>query len=249
MTESRNEQPGASAYPANQSVEPFLVAISSGRLMVESNASEFVERFQAGLLGALDLLSVVLGDQLDYYRSMAMDGPATSTELADRIGASERYMRERLEQQAATGILVCENPDMDLLERDCVTFRLRDAGDAYLVGRYDFAIAIECIHDMPNAVEVLAAMRQMVGEGGTVLVVDERAEPVFTPIGSDQERILYGFSLLLCLPVGMADKPTLATGAVMRPQTFQSYTADEGFQSVEILPIEHDGFYFDRLTA
>ena len=60
----------------------------------------------------------------------------------------------------------------DLTDR--VTFQVRDAADPELSGRYDLAIAIECIHDMGRPVEALRAMRFMVGKDGAVLVVDER---------------------------------------------------------------------------
>jgi len=59
--------------------------------------------------GAFDLLSIVLGDRLGLYRSLASDGPATSVELAARNGIAERYAREWLEQQAATGILLVDD--------------------------------------------------------------------------------------------------------------------------------------------
>jgi hypothetical protein len=57
---------------------------------------------------------------------------------------------------------------------DRVTFQIRDAADPQLSGKYDLAIAIECIHDMSRPVEALRAMRSMVANDGVVLVVDER---------------------------------------------------------------------------
>lgn len=132
---------------------------------------------------------------------------------------------------------------------DRVTFHVRDAGDADLAGKYDFALAIECIHDMPDPVSVLSAMRRLVGPGGTVLVVDERAEDAFVPMGSEIERMFYGFSILHCLPVGMADQPSVATGTVMRQDTFRDYAAQAGFQEVEILTVESENFYFYRLRG
>ncbi len=56
---------------------------------------------------ALDLLSVYLGDQLGLYRALA-GGPLTAPELAAAAGIHERYAREWLEQQAASGILDVE---------------------------------------------------------------------------------------------------------------------------------------------
>jgi SAM-dependent methyltransferase len=63
---------------------------------------------------------------------------------------------------------------------DRVSFQVRDAADPELSGRYDVAIAVECIHDMSRPVEALRAMRSMAGEDGAVLVVDERVGEAFT---------------------------------------------------------------------
>ena len=132
---------------------------------------------------------------------------------------------------------------------DRVTMIAQDAGDTELAGRYDFALAVECVHDMSDPVAVLSAMRRLVGPGGTVLVVDERVQDAFTPNGDDIERMMYGFSVLHCLPVGMADKPSVETGTVMRRPTFRRYAEAAGFDAVEELPIEHETFRFYRLRG
>ena len=46
---------------------------------------------------------VVIGDRLGLYRELAAGGPYTSAELAARTGTSERYVREWLGAQAASG--------------------------------------------------------------------------------------------------------------------------------------------------
>jgi SAM-dependent methyltransferase len=132
---------------------------------------------------------------------------------------------------------------------DRVTFQVRDAGDPTLAGRYDLACAFECIHDMANPVATLRAMRRLVGNGGTVLIADERVADEFTAPGDDVERYMYGFSILHCLPVGLVDQPSVGTGTVMRQSTMKGYAAAAGCQNVEVLPIEHDFFRFYRLTA
>ena len=132
---------------------------------------------------------------------------------------------------------------------DRVTFHLRDAGAADLAGQYDFALAVECIHDMPDPVAVLAAMRRLVGPGRPALVVDEKVADRFTAPGDDVERYMYGFSILHCLPVGMTERPTAATGTVMRADTLRGYAREAGFAAVEVLPVEHDFFRFYGLTA
>ena len=132
---------------------------------------------------------------------------------------------------------------------DRVRFQVRDAGDPALAGNYTLACAFECIHDMADPVSVLRAMRRLVGEGGTALVADERVAESFTVSPTEMERLMYTVSLLHCLPVGLADAPSVATGTIMRPDTFRGYAAQAGFQDVEILPIENDAWYFYRLTG
>jgi 2-polyprenyl-3-methyl-5-hydroxy-6-metoxy-1,4-benzoquinol methylase len=46
---------------------------------------------------------VVIGDRLGLYRGLAAGGPLTSAQLAERTGTSERYVREWLAAQAASG--------------------------------------------------------------------------------------------------------------------------------------------------
>jgi 2-polyprenyl-3-methyl-5-hydroxy-6-metoxy-1,4-benzoquinol methylase len=132
---------------------------------------------------------------------------------------------------------------------DRVAFHVRDAGDPDLAGRYDFALAVECVHDMSNPVGVLAAMRRLVGDGGTVLVVDEKVADAFTAPGDAVERYMYGFSVLHCLPVGMVEQPSAATGTVMRRGTLRRYAEEAGYRAVDELPIEHDFFRFYRLAG
>ena len=45
---------------------------------------------------------------------------------------------------------------------------------------YDLVMALECIHDMPDPVPVLATMRRLAGADGTVIVMDENVGEVFT---------------------------------------------------------------------
>lgn len=131
----------------------------------------------------------------------------------------------------------------------CVQFHVRDASDPALAGKYDLVTAFECIHDMSNPVGALRTMRNLAGEHGVVLVMDERVGENFTAVGDDVERLMYGYSALHCLPVGMADPPAVGTGTVMRTDTLRRYAQDAGFRSVEILPIEHFMFRFYRLHA
>lgn len=130
---------------------------------------------------------------------------------------------------------------------DRIAFHHRDAADAGIDGLCDLVCAIECVHDMPDPVSVLRTMRRIAKPGATVLVVDERVGDTFGAVGDLTERLLYGFSISVCLPDGMSHQPSVGTGTVMRPSTLLGYAHQAGFAEVEILPLEHDLFQFYRL--
>ncbi|MGH3020748.1 MAG: class I SAM-dependent methyltransferase [Gaiellaceae bacterium] len=132
---------------------------------------------------------------------------------------------------------------------DRVAFQLRDAGDAELAGSYELVTVFEAIHDMSQPVEVLRALRGLVAEDGAVVVMDERVADVFTAPGDEVERLMYTYSVLCCLPVGLADTPSAGTGTVMRTDTLRRYATEAGFADVEVLPIEHEIFRFYRLVG
>ena len=52
------------------------------------------QRLFDNALGALELYTIYVGEQLGLYRALAENGPATSSELAARTGTAERYVRE-----------------------------------------------------------------------------------------------------------------------------------------------------------
>jgi 2-polyprenyl-3-methyl-5-hydroxy-6-metoxy-1,4-benzoquinol methylase len=130
---------------------------------------------------------------------------------------------------------------------DRVSFEARDAGDPELAGSYQLVTVFEALHDMSRPVEVLRALRGLVAEDGAVVVMDERVADTFTAPGDEIERIMYTYSVLCCLPVGRSERPSAATGTVMRTDTLRSYATDAGFSEVEVLPVEHDVFRLYRL--
>ena len=132
---------------------------------------------------------------------------------------------------------------------DRVTFHHGDASHPGLAGRYDLVCMFECLHDMAYPVDALKAMRRLAGPGGTVLIADEHVADTFTAPGDPVERLMYGFSVLHCLTVAMADGAEEGTGTVFRTDTLRAYAKEAGFQEVEVLPIENDLWRFYRLTA
>lgn len=133
---------------------------------------------------------------------------------------------------------------------DRVTFHTVDAGAADGLGAdggYDVVIALECIHDLSDPVGVLGTMRRLAGDKGVVLVMDEAVGHEFTGEDDVVERLMYGFSLVCCLPDGRSHTPSVATGTVMRPATLERYAVEAGFSGVDELPIDADLFRFYQL--
>ena len=354
----------------------------------DPDANAIAEQVFAATLGAMELLSIYLGDRLGWYRSLRQDGPATPAQLAERTATSKRYAQEWLEQQAVVGLLradtdgperrytlpsgaaevltdadslsylaplsrmvgavgpqlpalldayrtgdgvswdelgadaresqadlnrpwflralpgalrsapaldeILRRPGARILDVGCgagwssialaeaypsadvvgvdidapsvemarrnaaahrdvagrLSFRTADAGTlAAEEGSFDAAFAFECVHDMPRPVEVLSAVRRAVRPDGIVVVMDEAVGEEFTAPGNEVERLMYGFSLFVCLPDGMSTQPSAGTGTVMRAETLRRYAKEAGFSDIDVLPTGEFGFWrFYRLA-
>ena len=129
---------------------------------------------------------------------------------------------------------------------DRVRFHARDAAEA--AGDYDLVTAFECIHDVPDPVSVLATMRTIAGSDGRVVVMDEAVGEAFGERTDEIERLMYGFSLFVCLPDGLSHEESVGTGTVMRPSTLAIYAELAGFSAVDQLPIENDLWRFYELA-
>ena len=131
---------------------------------------------------------------------------------------------------------------------DRVLFHRADAGAGLPHGPYDVALAIECVHDLPYPVDVLRAVRAATTDDALVYVVDEAADERLTAPGDETQRLLYGFSLLICLPDSLSHPDSAGTGTVMRPHTLAGYARTAGFGGADPLDVSDTGFWrFYRL--
>ncbi len=129
---------------------------------------------------------------------------------------------------------------------DRLAFTVADGSELQTAG-YDAVFAFECIHDLPDPVGVLSTMRQIAKPGAPVVVMDERTADSFDPDAGPVEELLYGYSIVCCLPDGMSHGDSAATGTVMRSSTLDGYARSAGFAGATPLAIEHDFFRFYRL--
>lgn len=141
---------------------------------------------------------------------------------------------------------------------DRVEFRVGDAsvlrdgpGDAVTTEeqRFTAAFAFECVHDMPRPVDVLRQVHGALDPDGVMVVMDEATAETFAPNGDEVERMLYAFSITVCLPDGLSSSPSAGTGTVMRPDLLRRYAIEAGFSDIEVLPTGEFGFWrFSALT-
>ncbi len=91
---------------------------------------------------------VLIGDKLGLYRALAKDGPATSTELAARTGTRERYVREWLNAQAASGYVnyLPESGRYELTPEQAMLFADEDS-PAFIIGGFQTALAAGRVAD------------------------------------------------------------------------------------------------------
>src|SRR6201991_572730 len=65
----------------------------------------FMGKMVADVGSAMNPSLMLLGDKLGLYKELAAKGPMTSADLAKATGTTERYVREWLSAQAASGYI------------------------------------------------------------------------------------------------------------------------------------------------
>jgi len=192
----------------------------------------------------------------DVHARLQADPPARVADVACGVGwagiaIARAYPKVRVDGFDLDGssIALANRNAADAGLAGRVSFQVRDAGDPANEGAYDLAVVIEAIHDLSRPVEALAAIRKMLAPGGAAIIADERVADEFTVPADPAERLFYGASIFLCLPAGMAEQPSAATGTVMRAGTMRRYAIEAGFTDVQVIEsIDHPFLRFYRLT-
>jgi SAM-dependent methyltransferase len=130
-----------------------VVEIDGEKLM------EFVFRAVDEVGATLNSALVVMGDKLGLYRALAGTGGLSPSELAERTGTAERYVREWLNAQAAGGFVEYD-PDSGryALAPEQAVALTDSESPAYLPGF--FQIALGSVLDSPRITEAVRS-----GEG------------------------------------------------------------------------------------
>jgi 2-polyprenyl-3-methyl-5-hydroxy-6-metoxy-1,4-benzoquinol methylase len=191
----------------------------------------------------------------DLDARLRADPPARVADLACGMGWSSIAMAKAYPKIVVDGLDLDEDAITAAKRNaeeagiaDRVRFSATDAALLPSENRYDLVTILEALHDMSQPVATLRTARDLLTDGGTVLVADTRTHDEFTVPASERERQEYGWSLVACLPGAMGDPDTAATGTIMRPATLRRYATDAGFAEVRVLPIDTDYWRFYQLV-
>lgn len=110
-------------------------------------------------------------------------------------------------------------------------FVATDAAGTADLGPFDLVVIVETLHDVADPVGTLATARRALVPGGAVVIADEKVAEEFTDHGDDLERMMYGWSIVHCLPASMAEEGSAAIGTVLRPGMVRVMADEAGFGS------------------
>ena len=118
----------------------------------EQKLEQFMGRFVQDMGAAATAPLVVIGDKLGLYKAMADGAPVTPAELAERTGCRERYLREWLCQQAASGYVEYDAAGCTFsLPPEQALALAHDDSPAFIPGAFQLIAAI--VKDEPHITE------------------------------------------------------------------------------------------------
>ena len=127
----------------------------------EAKLNQFIGQILGDLGGAMSVPLVRIGDRLGLYQALHTDGPMTPAELATKAKVAERYTREWLSHQFASGYLShdVETGKFGLPPEQAMVFAEPDS-PVYMQGGFDVAATM-----MENQALVEPAFRSGRGVG------------------------------------------------------------------------------------
>lgn len=121
----------------------------------EGKLNKFVGQMLGDLGGASSIAMARIGDALGLYKALHSDGPMTCAALASRTKLNERYLREWLSHQAASGYLTYDpaTTTFTLPPEQAMVFAIEDS-PVYMMGGFDVMAAM-----LDNQPKVQAAFK------------------------------------------------------------------------------------------
>ncbi|HEX6211437.1 MAG TPA: class I SAM-dependent methyltransferase [Methylomirabilota bacterium] len=190
----------------------------------------------------------------DLHGRLAAEPSARVADVGCGVGWSTLALARAYPRAAVTGYdpdaaSIAQARQRAAAEGLSLRFEQQNAEAIAQQGPFDLIVVLEALHDMARPTRALAAFRAALAPGGSVLVVDERVSERFVAPGDTVERMMYGWSVVHCLPVAMVEQPSEAIGTAIRPEIVQRCARDAGFARCEVLAIDSPLFRFYRLRA
>jgi hypothetical protein len=228
-------------------LEPVLATARDARADARTVLADARERWlvvrEARLEGmAAELASrLAVGDSCPVCGSAAHPRPASAASGAPDA-AAEKEAR-RVVDDAEADLHLCDE-ELRATETEVALARQR-AGDAVSTATppTERAARAPMIISAPGTmdgglcrrpVEFLDGIRRLLAPGGVAIIADPRANGFAAP-GNEVDRLLYAASVLCCLPVGLAEQPSVGTGTMIEAATMQHYGEAAGFARVSVL--------------
>jgi 2-polyprenyl-3-methyl-5-hydroxy-6-metoxy-1,4-benzoquinol methylase len=201
-----------------------------------------------------DLTGAWLPAVPDVHRRLAADPPARVADVGCGVGWSTLALARAYPRATVVGYDLDAASIGEARRRaaaEALTVRFEQKGAEAVAGEgpFDLILVLEALHDMAQPTRALAALRAALAPQGSVLIADERVAERFTAPGDVIERMMYGWSVVHCLPVSMAEQPSEAIGTAIRPDTVRRCAREAGFARCEVLAIDNPLFRFYRLTS
>ncbi|WP_329383182.1 methyltransferase domain-containing protein [Streptomyces sp. NBC_01351] len=102
----------------------------------QARVDAFMEKALGDVSGTMAVGLCHLGDRLGLFKDLAVSGPTSSQEIADRLNLNERYVREWLRGLTAAGYLEEPEPGRFVLPAEHVPGLVDESGPMFLGGVY-----------------------------------------------------------------------------------------------------------------
>ena len=236
-------------------IEPVLAAYRSGGGVPYPTFGTAFRKGQAGInrpAFASDLVDRWIPATVDIHTRL-MSSPLRVADVGCGGGWSTIAMARAFPQAEVIGFDADDASIADaranaVAQQVAVRFEARDAVAIADHGPFDLIVVLEALHDMSRPVDVLRALRQTLAPEGCLLVADEKVADTFHAPGDDIERLMYGWSIVHCLPVSLAESPSAAIGTVIRADVMMELAGAAGFARVDVLPVDAGFFRIYRLS-
>lgn len=127
----------------------------------EEKLNAFMGQFVGDIGAVLHAATVVVGDQLGLYKTLAQEGPCDTESLARRTSTDARYLKEWLSSQAASGYVTYDKESGQFSLSEEQAFALAEEGSpAFIPGAFQIAVA-----QFKAIPKMMQAMRTGLGVG------------------------------------------------------------------------------------